>query len=78
MVWDTAVNGNMEIGTPDGPVKVSTSVFRDAVREAASVRGYHGQVKVFVGDDEIVDPDDAPEMLPTDEIVRIEPYNKAG
>ena len=75
-VWDTA-NGGLEIGTPDGPVKVSTAVFADAVREVAKVKGY-GKFKVFVGDDEIVDPDDAPATLPTDETVRIEPYNKAG
>ena len=77
MAWDTTVN-SLEVGTPDGPVKVSTSVFADAVREAARARGYHGQIKVFIGNDEIVDPEDAPETLPTDQLVRIEPYNKAG
>ena len=74
--WDSA-NENLQINTPDGPMKVSTAVFADAVREVAKAKGY-GKFKVFVGDDEIVDPNDAPVNLPADEVVLVTPYNKAG
>jgi len=78
MVWEANGEGTPEVGTPDGPVKVSTSVFVDAVKEAARVRGYKGQIKVFVDGDEVVDPADAPVTFTSDMDVRIEPYNKAG
>ena len=70
-------NGGRTIETPDGEVKVSTSHFADAVREAAKAKGY-STFKVFVGGEEIVDSDEAPATLPIDETVRVEPYNKAG
>ena len=65
----TTINGvSVPAGTP----------FREAVIEAAIAQGYTGAVRVYLNGVELVNPNDAPEVLAPGDAVTTTPFDKAG
>ncbi len=75
--WDTEAT-TATIQTPQGEKTVQIGeVFSEAIKRLARELGY-GHFRVYVNEDEILSPEDAPETIDADDEIKLTPEDKAA